>query len=868
MRSVTADQRGPQASNKDPEWHRLLDRQREREAMSLAEGAEQFRAQVAKAAERGELVRTRVGQWMLRETLEPLEQAIAKWLAAPKKKGRPRGSDKVAKNWIEQIGPVVAAYMTLKVVLDSIMQQTSATRLYLDVSENICHELRYRQLKTSAPALFNATLARKAPPKQKERALENALQRSGIKTVTITDSDALQLGAKLVELLDASTAGSLFKLVRDPATRQYKLEATAKTNEQLTQRTDDLAILQPRNQPMVTPPLQWAPGKRGGFRYALNNWYPLVIHTPETKETKEWDAHLEQVEQSPLSSASSVPMPCVYKALNAIQNTKWQINKPVYQLVREIQRRNVTLAGILTTTLTDKKSVAECVKVQRTLDAACSVLNEGPICWFPHRLDFRGRAYPIASYLSPQGDDLSKALLTFSQGKTVDQHGVRWLAIHGANCLGDTPQGQRVSKLTLDERLAWIHGHTKEIVQAADDPFSDTWWQSADDPLQFYAFCVEWRNLTDAKNRGEAYVSSLPVRMDGSCNGLQHFSALFTDAIGGEAVNLVPQERPQDIYQRVADGVLAWLEVLAAEKGDGQRWITQSITVKNEKINGKRQKVTREITVLAPWAMASLWLELHERCKVVDRKLTKQPTMTFGYGSKQYGFTEQLKDYLRGLANWPEIKEHFGKRPNAEGEEVSQVNDACRLMATLIWETLGATVVRAFAGREWLQTCARTIVKASHSPEWMIPATGFGVRQVYPEFKQRQVKTVLQGAVRRPALAVATDKRNTKDHANGISPNVIHSLDAAALMLTVSHAAAEGVESFAVAHDSYATVAADSSVLVRCAGRSFSHLYATHDMLQTLYEQFRAQGGDGIRPPPSKGNLDLNVWLASDYLFA
>ena len=41
----------------------------------------------------------------------------------------------------------------------------------------------------------------------------------------------------------------------------------------------------------------------------------------------------------------------------------------------------------------------------------------------------------------------------------------------------------------------------------------------------------------------------LPVHMDGSCNGLQHYAALGRDEAGGRAVNLLPSDAPQDVYK-------------------------------------------------------------------------------------------------------------------------------------------------------------------------------------------------------------------------------------------------------------------------------------------------------------------------------
>jgi hypothetical protein len=43
--------------------------------------------------------------------------------------------------------------------------------------------------------------------------------------------------------------------------------------------------------------------------------------------------------------------------------------------------------------------------------------------------------------------------------------------------------------------------------------------------------------------------------MDGSCNGLQHFSALFRDEMGGRSVNLTNNDTPRDVYAEVSDNV-------------------------------------------------------------------------------------------------------------------------------------------------------------------------------------------------------------------------------------------------------------------------------------------------------------------------
>ncbi len=52
--------------------------------------------------------------------------------------------------------------------------------------------------------------------------------------------------------------------------------------------------------------------------------------------------------------------------------------------------------------------------------------------------------------------------------------------------------------------------------------------------------------VRDALASGDpaGFRSRLPVQMDGSCNGLQHYAALSRDEAGGRSVNLLPCDRP------------------------------------------------------------------------------------------------------------------------------------------------------------------------------------------------------------------------------------------------------------------------------------------------------------------------------------
>jgi DNA-directed RNA polymerase len=133
--------------------------------------------------------------------------------------------------------------------------------------------------------------------------------------------------------------------------------------------------------------------------------------------------------------------------------------------------------------------------------------------------------------------------------------------------------GKGVDKLSFPERRHFAQRNLHHIIDSADRPLDPhasrclclgrsrrghgstwaarshmrgmrRWWQGAEAPWQALAACMEVRNAL-AWGDVAAFPSRLPVQVDGSCNGLQHYAALSRDARGAAAVNLTPVPRPQ-----------------------------------------------------------------------------------------------------------------------------------------------------------------------------------------------------------------------------------------------------------------------------------------------------------------------------------
>ena len=103
-----------------------------------------------------------------------------------------------------------------------------------------------------------------------------------------------------------------------------------------------------------------------------------------------------------------------------------------------------------------------------------------------------------------------------------------------------------------------------------DDPYADLWWTEADKPWQFLAWVFDYAGF---QREGWGYMSHTTVQLDGSCNGLQHFSAIMRDPRGAASTNLLPSEQPADVYQEVADQTLELLKEDANDNPLARRWL-------------------------------------------------------------------------------------------------------------------------------------------------------------------------------------------------------------------------------------------------------------------------------------------------------
>ena len=164
--------------------------------------------------------------------------------------------------------------------------------------------------------------------------------------------------------------------------------------------------------------------------------------------------------------------------------------------------------------------------------------------YIPWSFDYRGRAYPIPAFLTPQDTDFGKSLLRSYEQSYMTPEAEDWLAFQVATTYG-------LDKAPMQERLQWVQDNITFIKRVATDPIGYlSEWEEADEPWQFLAACEEYYHCVVVCDRSH---TGLFVATDATCSGLQILAGLARDRSTAQLVNVLPGNKPQDAYKVVAE---------------------------------------------------------------------------------------------------------------------------------------------------------------------------------------------------------------------------------------------------------------------------------------------------------------------------
>lgn len=544
--------------------------------------------------------------------------------------------------------------------------------------------------------------------------------------------------------------------------------------------------------PCASPPLPWLSYGFGGY---LTNKFDLVrvasTFAEQTHLTKQRVNH-----QDLYPSLDS---------LNSIGLCPWIVNKEILDLVIELFRAGGDTE--LTVPLDNNKMEDCCPTLKESPSKADKILYNKEkkkyeqkrremyslwrsclyrlsianhfrerVFWFPHNMDFRGRTYPIAPHFNHLGSDLARSLLLFAKGQPLGSNGLDWLKIHLINLVG------KMKSNSIKERLEYANSILHlEVLDSADNPWDGRrWWTQNENPWQVLACCKEIAKAIRSKDHTQ-YISHFPVHQDGSCNGLQHYAALGRDYGGAMAVNLIPCDKPQDVYSRVVDIV--------------------------EKM--RKDDVEKGVKIAA-------LLD-----GFIQRKVIKQTVMTTVYGVTRYGARNQIARQLY-----------------AKGFPEKDVWQAAQYLATKTFESIGQMFNKSRLIQDWLTDCAFIIASRYKQPvSWNTPL-GFPVVQPYTQphksTTNRLISTTLKATI--PLYNDPLSRLNAGKQKTAFPPNYIHSLDSSHMMLTSLFCQQQGI-TFVSVHDCYWTHPNTVDTMNRICRQQFVALHS-EPLLKNLSQQF------------------------------
>ena len=761
-----------------------------------------------------------------------------------------------------------AAAMT---ALSSMWEDAGTTlghqRRIMKIGER-CQSLARRQAMDAQIGYRSKTLHKKAQRKYdaKERQdswLDYKAERAGIAFEPWDKQTRVYVGSELHSAVLEATNLFIEKvdLVKGKARRKdnpggmstkHVLVLSDETAAELRSKRARAEWMEPLFPPMGQPPLAWGPYEGAPYPDAH-----LSANVPFVRGMGR-DQRLEMAD-----ALDDNRMPLVIEAVNHLQDVPFEINQGVWEVVQwcfdnalepcdsfppqtempvdmKLDLASLKAANDNGDAVTDAKikqadalkhnmSVRAHLITSSYLSTVVDKIGDLPF-WLPHNLDFRSRMYPVPLF-SYQAADHIKALHYFVLRKPLGEAGLKWLYIHLAGCADFKIGGQRLSKLTLQQRVDWATDNEEQLLAVARD-FRTTYsyWKEADKPFSFVAACMELLRAVEhyEKHGNWNYLCGLPVSVDGACSGYQHYSAAMRASKEAALVNLVASDKPQDIYQFIAD------QVTVVVRKDADAVTDNHCTSDDQEGMSDCDKK----------AIAKLWLK-----HGITRKVCKRPVMTSGYNSNAYGFTDQIMQDVMEKLNRRVIdpKDSLVEHPFAFGRDKRGFT-AAKYLAQIIYDKVRLNLSAATDGMDFFKECLSAWSRRGEH-FCMSSPLGFPFFQDYSNHDTIKVKPWMwsNGVRKRVQVTLRADNDNgdmeqtvwratsekppvhRNDSLNAISANLTHMADACHMQLSICQARREGINNLMMIHDSFGTTPGEMDTLYHIVREQFINLYTNYD---------------------------------------
>lgn len=528
-------------------------------------------------------------------------------------------------------------------------------------------------------------------------------------------------------------------------------------------------------------------------------------------------------------------------SMNVLQQTAWKINTEVRDILNANREKILNQHKRL-----PKKYKSKIIEFDLTM-ARSNLIDDRTFYQYTEA-DYRGRLYYTTPFLNFQSNDIARGQMLFAEGKLMTDEGLRRLKIHMACCYNQTYHRDElptwlttdylpyledeglddisVDKMTLEDREAWADNNIDMLLQLAENKTIEL---TAEKPITLLACALEVYN---AMQSDEPYYTYLPIPVDGSNNGWQHLCAMSKDKEAGELVGVVPQKIQKDFYVQCAKNLITRMPEWFEERQMPMKHIRKGIA--------KRGSMTRAYSAGALKIAENMYLDCHvegylekyditmEDCKLLARHLVKAIDEVCAGPLQTMKFLQKI----------------------AEAEIASDYAKATQ-QKSIRWTTPSGfpVIYEAFIDNEFKE---KAIISCSK-------------RKVKPIIRKEDGTEELTDTIRIQHVGKEnTDKPKIRSFMSGISPNFVHSMDAAHMASVIK----DWDDSFGAIHDSFSVHACDVDELLEIIKDNFVKMYDYKNFFDVIEHMIITNPDNFNYPQPGLGALEIREVQNSDYFFA
>ena len=464
-------------------------------------------------------------------------------------------------HYLADLEPEAAAAISLKVIFDRVFSvkqgAATVTNITSAIGQAVENECMMRHYERSVPGLLNVLkenyFHRSIGTQQKVKVITTLMNRYDVDHWKPWGQvNRVKLGGWLADCI-CEVSGYFEKVsVRKGRKTFLELASTPAFLERKDEIMLQAELFSPLAWPMLIEPNDWTTnGKHGG--YLLNEimkGYDMVRRgNPTLIQGETPVAFLNKIQK-----VAYTLNPFIVSIAETLMERGVQVGKfiPIVEIPlppkppdiadnaearHDYRRRAAEVCNI------NAQAYKKSCRTRMTMNAVEKFKDKDKF-FIPWSFDYRGRAYPIPAFLTPQDTDFGKSLLKFHEQSFMTPEAEQWLAFQVATTYG-------WDKAPMAERLSWVAENEDLITRIAKDPIANlSEWEGADEPFTFLAACDEYYHCVINCDR---HYTNLPIAVDATCSGLQILAGLARDASTAKLVNVLPSDRPQDAYMVIAE---------------------------------------------------------------------------------------------------------------------------------------------------------------------------------------------------------------------------------------------------------------------------------------------------------------------------